>query len=91
MGRAKKILLDSYPELRLQETSVCRQVVGIRPNSHDRLPYIGSFAEQSRIYMLNGLGGKGSILAPWCAKLLCDHIVDGCDIPKAVSLARIFV
>jgi tRNA 5-methylaminomethyl-2-thiouridine biosynthesis bifunctional protein len=43
------------------------------------------------IYVLNGLGGRGFVFAPFMAKLLADHIVKGVEMDKRVCADRLFL
>lgn len=42
------------------------------------------------LYMINGSGGYGFVLAPYLAKLLCEHILDGKEISDRLTPARFF-
>ncbi len=64
------------------------QQAGIRPTSPDRRPILGQHPEHAGMYILNGLGTKGYLLAPWCAKLLVEHILEGQHILAEIELKR---
>lgn len=63
-------------------------LVGIRPASPDRRPFLGSHPELPNRYIFNGLGTKGFSLAPYFASILCAHLVSGKEIPKEVDVIR---
>jgi tRNA 5-methylaminomethyl-2-thiouridine biosynthesis bifunctional protein len=42
------------------------------------------------IYILNGMGGRGFVFAPFVAKLLTDYIVDGVPLEKDINPDRLF-
>lgn len=48
---------------------------GIRPASHTRRPYVGRHPADPRHVLCNGFGTKGSLLAPWTAQQLVQHLV----------------
>jgi glycine/D-amino acid oxidase-like deaminating enzyme len=48
---------------------------GIRPAIADRRPVLGTHPEFPRIMIMNGLGTKASLLAPACARMMCDLLV----------------
>ncbi|RCW33965.1 FAD-binding oxidoreductase [Marinilabilia salmonicolor] len=50
--------------------SIIHQEAGIRPTTHDRRQVIGFLKNQPTIGILNGLGSKGLLLAPWTANQL---------------------
>ena len=45
----------------------------------------------SRLYVCNGLGGRGFVFAPLIAKLLADSMLDGTDIDSRVDPDRLFL
>ena len=47
---------------------------GLRPTSHDRRPYVGELENNSGIFILNGLGTRGVLVAPLMVKKLVDQI-----------------
>ncbi len=49
----------------------------IRPTSFDQKPLMGKSVIDPRIWVLNGLGAKGTLMAPWCAEQLVEAILDG--------------
>jgi glycine oxidase len=54
---------------------------GIRPGSYDQRPLLGPSLLAPNVWILNGLGGKGALYAPWMARLLVRAILDGEPIP----------
>lgn len=67
---------------------VAGQRAGVRPNIHGFLPVIGSHPVEAGLAMFNGLGSKGSLLAPKMAALLADHLLSGADIPREIDARR---
>lgn len=61
---------------------------GTRPTTKDRRPLVGPRPDCADRYVLNGLGSRGVMLAPWCARHLADQILDGRDPAKEVDPAR---
>ncbi|MCE3226884.1 MAG: FAD-dependent oxidoreductase [Bacteroidetes bacterium] len=47
--------------------SVVKHQAGIRPSSVDRRPLVGQHPEKKNLYVFNGLGTKGVMLAPYFA------------------------
>lgn len=60
----------------------------IRPNVADRRPTIGQHPEMENLFLFNGMGSKGVMLAPYFAKQLVDHIYSGAEIEPEVNLNR---
>lgn len=62
---------------------------GIRPSVKGRRPLIGPHKDYPRLYIFNGLGTKGTSLAPfWARHLVEAHLLGGKDIHADVSIAR---
>lgn len=64
------------------------QRAAIRPASYDRHPMIGSHPNHQNLVCLNGLGSKGSLLAPKLASLLWDWLDSQSPIPKPLLWNR---
>jgi glycine/D-amino acid oxidase-like deaminating enzyme len=60
----------------------------VRPASYDRHPLIGRHATSSRVFCLNGLGSKGSLMAPALARILLSTILEGDSIPPQFDWQR---
>ncbi len=86
----KMDLLGRISDFMEIEVEVVDQVAAIRPTMHDRRPLIGRHPEHENVFILNGLGTKGTMLAPWCAQQLCSHIFDGQDIDAESDIKRTF-
>jgi glycine oxidase len=61
---------------------------GVRPAARDRRPILGPVMANSRISVLNGLGARGVLLAPWCADHLLDHLFNSCSLDPEVNALR---
>lgn len=68
--------------------TITNHTCGIRPVLLDLNPAVGLHKEHKRLGILNGLGSKGYLLAPFFAKHLCDHLVDHTPLEKNVDIAR---
>ena len=64
------------------------QQAGIRPTTPDRRPILGAHPNNPNLYILNGLGTRGYLLAPWCAQVLADFIIEQKEIPREMNLNR---
>jgi glycine/D-amino acid oxidase-like deaminating enzyme len=61
---------------------------GVRPIMDDYKPVIGSHPENPSHVIVNGLGSKGAIQAPWLVDNLLAHLLEGKTIPPLVDVAR---
>jgi glycine oxidase len=85
---AKEELLASVAKTLDIELEVLNQQAAIRPNSIDRRPAIGPHPIHRNVYLFNGMGSKGVMLAPYFAKQLVDSIYSGSDLHPEASLQR---
>ncbi|MGQ8338178.1 NAD(P)/FAD-dependent oxidoreductase [Sunxiuqinia sp. A32] len=66
------------------EYTIIDHQTGIRPTSHDRRPIVGIHPQHEQLGIFNGLGSKGTMLAPYFARQLADNLCHGTPIhPKA--------
>ena len=70
------------------EFEVLDAQAAIRPNVADRRPTIGRHPEIENMFLFNGMGSKGVMLAPYFAKQLVGHIYSGMAIDAEVDLNR---
>ena len=61
---------------------------GIRPTVTDRRPLVGQHPEYAHYWVLNGMGSRGVMTAPFAAKLLFDCIEEGQALPEEMDIAR---
>ncbi len=61
---------------------------GIRPNTLDHQPILGSHPNFPRLILCNGFGSKGSLYAPWCSQILTEHLIHGHALPPHISIER---
>ena len=72
------------------EYTIVSHFAGIRPTVKDRKPLLGTHHTHSQIHILNGLGTRGVMLGPWCAKKLYNHIENGIDIERTHNITRFY-
>ncbi|MBM3417670.1 MAG: FAD-binding oxidoreductase [Bacteroidetes bacterium] len=67
---------------------VIHQEVGIRPTTIDRRPVLGRSHENPHIYIFNGLGTKGYMMAPLLSDEMVDFILYNKEPPMEYNLNR---
>lgn len=67
---------------------VVDQKAGVRPSSKDRKPIIGMHPFHKNMYVLNALGTRGVMLAPYYAEMLLKSIFKGDSIAMDVNISR---
>ena len=61
----------------------------IRPSTFDRRPLIGSHKKLKNLYILNGLGTRGILLAPYMSQCLINNIYKDIPIPNEININRL--
>ena len=67
---------------------VLEHVVGIRPTTKDRRPILGKHEQEHNMYLFNGLGSKGVLIAPYFSKIMADFILNNTVIDNEISTNR---
>lgn len=86
-GKAE--LLQKLEKLIQTPYHVVEQKAGIRPSTKDRRPILGKHTELPQLAILNGMGTKAVLLAPYFAKQLFEHLYLGIKIHPEVDINRI--
>jgi glycine/D-amino acid oxidase-like deaminating enzyme len=61
----------------------------VRPILHQSRPVAGFSPENPRVGILNGLGSKGVLTAPWAAAEMVAHIRDGKALDPELDPTRL--
>jgi len=88
--KAREELLDQYEKLSSAPISVLDQEGGIRPTVTDRRPLIGEHPTKKGIYIFNGMGTKGYMIAPYFAAHFCDHLLKQKPLDEEVDIQRFY-
>lgn len=67
---------------------IVEHLAAVRPTVRDRKPMMGTHPAHPRLHLLNGLGTRGVMWGPYCAKLLFDSIENGNPVPGEYDLRR---
>jgi len=65
-------LLSGLKRITAETPSVIRHVAAVRAGMKRRRPIIGPHPDSDRVFVLNGLGSRGALLAPVAAQALTD-------------------
>ena len=63
---------------------IINQFAGVRPTVRDRRPLVGRHSEKENLFVLNGLGTRGVMIAPYVAYQLYNFIEN--DVPLDVEI-----
>lgn len=87
---AKDELISELKELISCGFEVVEHLVGIRPTVKDRKPLVGRHPFHKNIYLLNGLGTRGVMLAPYLSYKLFDFIESNLPLDSSISIERYY-
>ncbi|MBL7910222.1 MAG: FAD-dependent oxidoreductase [Bacteroidia bacterium] len=87
-GRAE--LEEKLAQLINCNYTILDQQAGVRPSSSDRRPIIGLHPEYNNLFIFNGLGTKGVMLAPYFAKKFVNFYLQKETLPPEVNVGRFY-
>lgn len=68
--------------------NIVNQTAGVRPTVKDRRPLVGMHPKHPNLAVLNGLGTRGVMIAPWAANELFNHLEKGAQLDKEINITR---
>ena len=87
-AESRKELLEKLDTFLKAEYKVVSHVAGIRPTVTDRRPLVGRHPQYSNMYMLNGFGSRGVLIAPFAAGQLWSFIEEGQSLLPEMDISR---
>ena len=87
-AEAKSELLEKLERLVSCDYEVVDQRAGIRPTVVDRRPLVGQHSDHKRLFVLNGLGTRGVLVAPSMAEALYNSIENDTPLPEEIDINR---
>ncbi|GLU43706.1 FAD-binding oxidoreductase [Allomuricauda sp. NBRC 101325] len=85
---SKNELLDKLKTFLKCDFEVIDHVAGIRPTVVDRRPLVGQHPKYSNLYVLNGFGSRGVMIAPYASEQLYNFIENGIALDKEIDINR---
>jgi len=70
------------------EFEIVKQTAGIRPTTKDRRPLVGESPNNNNVFLLNGMGTRGVMIAPFIAEQLFNHIEFSEKLNPEIDLKR---
>ena len=86
--QAKEKLQRDLDKLLTCKYEIVDQVAGIRPATSDRRPLIGNHPEHHNLFISNGFGSRGVLIAPLISEKLLNFIEEEIPLPAEVDIAR---
>ena len=68
--------------------TIVDQLASVRPATLERRPFVGLHPKYPRVGILNGMGTKGCSLAPFFARQLVQHVMNGSPITVEADVRR---
>lgn len=62
---------------------------GVRPNTADRQPLLGSHPQHPELCVFNGFGGRGTLTIPWHAERFADWLQGRGELPAGTDIRRV--
>ena len=84
----KQELIDKLLNVINVPYEIISQSAGIRPTVKDRRPLVGKHPIYKNMAILNGLGTRGVMIAPWAAKQLFHHLENNKELDKEITINR---
>ncbi|WP_452221449.1 NAD(P)/FAD-dependent oxidoreductase [Lacinutrix salivirga] len=86
--KAKEELLSKLKTIISCDFEVVNQVAGIRPTVSDRKPLVGTHNTFKNVHVLNGLGTRGVMIAPYVANQLYQLIENNIQLEEVINYNR---
>jgi glycine/D-amino acid oxidase-like deaminating enzyme len=87
-NEGKDQLIEQLSYVTTAEFRITHQQAGMRPTTNDRRPYIGKHPDFPGLYVFNGLGTKGYMLAPLLSAEFCQWLTQETEMDYDVRLER---
>ena len=85
---AKEELLSKLNTFLKCPYEVVKHVAGIRPTVADRRPLVGVHPKNQRMLLLNGLGSRGVLIAPYASAQLYQAVENGKKLDPEMDIGR---
>ena len=84
-AQAKEELLEALENMFGANYEVVEHEAGVRPNTKDRKPLMGTF---KGMHIFNGLGSRGALMAPYLSQVMVNYLLEQKPIPQKWDLKR---
>ncbi len=81
-------ILQRLGEMLEAPFDIVGHAAGVRPSVKDRRPFLGESQVRANVFIFNGLGTKGALLAPYWAEHLAAHLLEGKALEAEVRVER---
>ncbi len=84
----RNFILNHLSEMLAVPFEIVGHVAGVRPTVKDRRPFLGQSDINSKVFIFNGLGTKGALLAPYWAEHFSEYFLEGKPLQSEVDIRR---
>nr|MBP6812922.1 FAD-binding oxidoreductase [Saprospiraceae bacterium] len=84
----REYILQHLGEMLEAPFDIVGHAAGVRPSVKDRRPFLGESQVHANVFIFNGLGTKGALLAPYWAEHLAAHLLEGKALEAEVRVER---
>lgn len=86
--QGKEELTKKLKQFLILPFEVVTHRAGVRPTTTDRRPLVGTHSVYKQMFVLNGLGTRGVMVAPYVAKALFEFIENGQPLAHEININR---
>lgn len=86
--KGKQEIVQQLREYYAGDFEIVEHTAGIRPTVIDRRPILGNHHLHQNLYILNGMGTRGTLLAPQMSEFLYDFIEFGKELSPEINIRR---
>ncbi|MEZ4787367.1 MAG: FAD-dependent oxidoreductase [Flavobacterium haoranii] len=86
----KTELVEKLKEVINCDFEIIEHLAGVRPTVNDRRPLVGTHYTYKRLHVLNGLGTRGVMLAPYLALNLFNYLENNMEIEDEINIDRYY-
>ncbi len=87
---AKLELVTNLKELINCDFEIMEHLAGVRPTVKDRRPLLGKHYKHNNLFILNGMGTRGVLFAPYLSDKLFQFIENNTELDNEISIERIY-
>ncbi|WP_438977633.1 FAD-dependent oxidoreductase, partial [Polaribacter sp.] len=84
----KQELIEKLKKVISVKYTITDHTAGVRPTTKDRRPLVGKNSSHKNLFVLNGLGTRGVMIAPTVAKELYNFIEHQQELDKEIDIKR---
>lgn len=86
--QARLTLIEKLQQMITCPFEIISHQAALRPTVADRRPLVGAHPLHPTLWVLNGLGTRGVLNAPYCAQVLYEAVYEGKPIPPEMCVTR---